>query len=186
MNQNNYNSRFPTISFRIDNMIKKKLEKEAEKKEITSTALAQEIIRNFFIDSSAKNKQDLDHELQKARLEKIKVETKYLQLKNDYFQNFKVPLSSSGTRILARRVKHSTLLTDAKQLEELQVTSPYDELNNRLQCVDCGRLYTWINQTGFIDQIAEFTNHLKISHNRELNALEKDVINELKFTGASK
>jgi predicted transcriptional regulator len=182
---NNYNSRFPTISFRIDNMIKKKLEREAEKKEITSTALAQEIIRNFFIDSSAKNKQDLDQELQKARLEKIKVETKYLQLKNDYFENFKVPLSDSGTRILARRVKHSTLLTDVKQIQE-QPESPYDELNNRLFCTTCGQLYTWINQTGFIDQIAEFTNHQKIAHNRELNALEKDVINELTFTGESK
>ena len=167
-------------------MIKKKLEKEANNKQISTTALAQEIIRNFFIDSSAKNKEDLDNELLKARLEKIKVETKYLQLKNDYFQNFNKPLSDSGTRILSRSVKHSKLLSDAKQLEEIQVNSPYDELNNRLQCVDCGRLYTWINQTGFIDQIAEFSNHLKISHNRELNALEKDVINELKFAGASK
>ena len=52
MKQNNYNSRFPTISFRIDNMIKKKLEKEANKKQITTTALAQGLwrficIRNY-------------------------------------------------------------------------------------------------------------------------------------------
>jgi len=180
---NNYNERFPTISFRIDNMIKKKLEKEAEKKEITTTALAQEIIRNFFIDSSAKNKQDLDHELQKAKLEKIRVETKYLQLKNDYFENFKVPLSDSGTRILARRVKHTKLLDDSKMVElEKESQSPYDELNKRLKCPDCTRTFEWVNQSGFIDQIKEFSNHLKISHSRELNALEKDVIDNLEYS----
>ena len=106
----NYNSRFPTISFRIDNMIKKKLEKEADKKQISATALAQEIIRNFFIDSTAKNKEDLDNELLKARLEKIKVETKYLQLKNDYFENFKKPLSDSGTRMLSRAYNHQKIV----------------------------------------------------------------------------
>ena len=181
-----YNSRNPTIAFRVTSYEKGKLEKESSKEKTDVANFCKSIIHQYLAGDIIKNEKSLEQELQKARLEKIKVETKYLQLKNDNFENFKVPLSDSGSRILSRRVKHTKLLSDAKQLEEIQVTSPYDELNNRLQCVECNRLYTWINHSGFIDQIAEFTNHLKISHNRELNALEKDVINELKFTGASK
>ena len=179
-----YNEKYPIISYRLPSFYKKKIEKIALKEGKSFGEKSKEILQ-LFADGKLMD-MNLEVELLKARLEKIKVETKYLQLKNDYFENFNKPLSDSGTRILSRSVKHSKLLSDAKQLEEIQVNSPYDELNNRLQCVDCGRLYTWINQTGFIDQIAEFSNHLKISHNRELNALEKDVINELKFAGASK
>lgn len=176
----NYNSRFPTISFRIDNMIKKKLEKEADKKQISATALAQEIIRNFFIDSSAKNKEDLDNELLKARLEKIKVETKYLQLKNDYFENFKKPLSDSGTRMLSRAYNHQKIVSPENN------QSPYDESNKRFQCVDCGVLFAYGSMDGFLSQMLEYKNHIVAQHNRELNAIEKDVFNKIQFQGVSK
>jgi len=172
---NNYNSRFPTISFRIDNMIKKKLEKEANNKQISTTALAQEIIRNFFIDSSAKNKEDLDNELLKARLEKIKVETKYLQLKNNYFENFNKPLSDSGTRILSRAVKHQQLISP----ENTQ--SPYDESNNRFQCVDCGNCFDFDSVETFLTEMREYKNHIIAKHNRDLNAIEKDVFGRVRF-----
>ena len=180
-----YNSRNPTIAFRVTSYEKGKLEKESSKEKTDVANFCKSIIHQYLAGDIIKNEKSLEQELQKARLEKIKVETKYLQLKNDYFENFKVPLSDSGSRILSRRVKHTKLLSDAKQIQE-DIQSPYDELNNRLFCVECGQLYDWINKTGFIDQIAEFTNHLKIKHNRELNPLEKDVINDLKFTGASK
>ena len=181
MKQNNYNSRFPTISFRIDNMIKKKLEKEANKKQISTTALAQEIIRNFFIDSSAKNKEDLDNELLKARLEKIKVETKYLQLKNDYFANFNKPLSDSGTRILSRAYNHQKIVAPEDQHQ-----SPYDEANKRFQCVDCPTIFPFGSMDGFLNQMLEYKNHIVAKHNRELNAIEKDVFSKITFQGVSK
>ena len=180
-----YNSRNPTIAFRVTSYEKGKLEKESSKEKTDVANFCKSIIHQYLAGDIIKNEKSLDQELQKAKLEKIKVETKYLQLKNDYFENFKVPLSDSGSRILSRRVKHTKLLSDVTQIQE-DIQSPYDELNNRLFCVTCGQLYTWINQTGFIDQIAEFTNHLKIRHNRELNPLEKDVINNLTFTGSSK
>ena len=156
-------------------MIKKKLEKEADKKQITTTALAQEIIRNFFIDSSAKNKEDLDNELLKARLEKIKVETKYLQLKNDYFENFKKPLSDSGTRILSRAYNHQKIVSPENN------QSPYDESNNRFMCVDCGNCFDFDSVETFLTQMREYKNHIIANHNRDLNALEKDVFGRVRF-----
>ncbi len=179
-----YNTRNPTIAFRVSSYEKGKLEKEASKEKTDVANFCKSIIHQYLDGEITKNIESLDQDLLRARLEKIKVETKYLQLKNDYFENFKVPLSDSGTRILSRRVKHTKLLEDAKILGELEneSQSPYDELNKRLKCPDCNRTFEWLNQSGFIDQIKEFSNHLKISHSRELNALEKDVIDNLEYS----
>jgi phosphorylcholine metabolism protein LicD len=181
---NNYEAKNPVITFRLhDEIAKKKLFKEAELKNISHNTKARDIVLSFLQGDLVPKQKSIDAELQQARLEKIKLENqklvlvvKQLQMKVDFGENFQKPISLSGTRLISANVK---------QIQE-DIQSPYDELNNRLQCVDCGRLYTWINQTGFIDQIAEFTNHLKIRHNRELNPLEKDVINNLTFTGSSK
>jgi hypothetical protein len=172
----NYHLRNPTISFRMDSNFQAKLTIKGKEKNLSQHEIARWIIKSYLNGNLVEKKPDINIELQKARLEKIKLENKILKMKIDFGENFQKPISLSGTRLISANVK---------QIQE-DIQSPYDELNNRLFCVTCGQLYTWINQTGFIDQIAEFTNHLKIRHNRELNPLEKDVINNLTFTGCSK
>ena len=144
---------------------------------------ANEIVREVFdkwVTGDLVEKQtDLKVEIEKARLEKLQLENKLLKIKIDFGENFQRPLSISGNRMITSNVK---------QIQDIQneSQSPFDELNNRLFCVNCGQLFDWINHNGFIDQIKEFTNHLLIKHNRNLNPLEKNVIDNLEYQGASK
>ena len=177
-----YNSRNPTIAFRVTSYEKGKLEKESSKEKLDVANYCKSIIHQYLAGDIIKNEKSIDQELQKARLEKLKLENKLTQLKIDYFENFGTPLNPSSTRIISRKLLHQNLVSGKVQD---QSQSPYDESNKRLKCVNCNQLFTWINQSGFIDQIKEYTNHTKISHNRELNALEKDVIDNLEFQGAS-
>jgi hypothetical protein len=177
-----YNDKFPVISLRVDFLVKKKLLIESGNKKITINELSRSILEDYTTGKLISQRKNLDIELQGARLEKLKLENKLTQLKIDYFENFGTPLNPSSTRIISRKLLHQNLISGEVQD---QTSSPYDESNKRLKCVNCNQLFTWINQSGFIDQIKEFTNHLKISHNRELNALEKDVIDNLEFQGAS-
>ena len=56
--------------------------KEADKKQISATALAQEIIRNFFIDSTAKNKEDFIIKIKEQFKEDYKIELKDDEIHN--------------------------------------------------------------------------------------------------------
>jgi hypothetical protein len=177
----NYNDKFPVISLRVDLVVKKKLASESGNKKITLNELCRSILEDYANKKLVSPKKSLDLEIAQARLEKLKVETKYLQLKNDYFENFKKPLSDSGTRILSRAVKHQKLVSPEDQHQ-----SPYDESNKRFQCVDCGVLFAYGTMDGFLSQMLEYKNHILAKHNRELNPIEKDVFNKIQFQGVSK
>ena len=168
-----YNEKYPIISYRLPSFYKKKIEKIALKEGKSFGEKSKEILQ-LFADGKLID-MNLEVELLKARLEKIKVETKYLQLKNDYFENFKKPLSDSGTRILSRSVKHQQLISPENN------QSPYDESNKRFQCVDCGVLFPYGSMDGFLTQMLEYKNHIVANHNRELNPIEKDVFNKIQF-----
>ncbi len=167
----NYHLRNPTISFRLDSNFQAKLTIKGKEKNLSQHEIARWIIKSYLNGNLVEKKPDINIELQKARLEKLKLENKLLKMKVDFGENFQKPISLSGTRLISANVK---------QIQE-DIQSPYDELNKRLKCPDCTRPFEWLNQSGFIDQIKEFSNHLKISHNRELNALEKDVIDNLQY-----
>ena len=167
----NYHLRNPTISFRLDSNFQAKLTIKGKEKNLSQHEIARWIIKSYLNGNLVEKKPDINIELQQARLEKIKLENKLLKMKVDFGENFQKPMSLSGTRLISANVK---------QIQE-DIQSPYDELNKRLKCPDCTRPFEWLNQSGFIDQIKEFSNHLKISHNRELNALEKDVIDNLQY-----
>ena len=176
----NYNDKFPVISLRVDSLIKKKLSIESGNKKITLNELCRTILEDYANKKLVSPKKSLDLEIAQARLEKLKVETKYLQLKNDYFENFKKPLSDSGTRILSRAYNHQKIVSPENN------QSPYDESNKRFQCVDCGVLFAYATMDGFLSQMLEYKNHIVANHNRELNAIEKDVFSKITFLGASK
>ena len=170
-----YNERFPVISLRVDSLIKKKLSIESGNKKITINELCRSILEDYANKKLVSPKKSLDLEIAQARLEKLKVETKYLQLKNNYFENFNKPLSNSGTRML------SSSFNQQKNNNQ----SPYDESNKRFQCVDCQAVFSYGSMDGFLSQMLEYKNHIIAEHNRELNAIEKDVFNKIQFQGVS-
>jgi hypothetical protein len=63
--------------------------------------------------------------------------------------------------------------------------SPYDAKNNRIQCVDCGSLFIWLTRDDFLQQKYEFELHMTNKHNRAMTYLEKTVLTDLSFSGAS-
>jgi len=88
-----YNQRNPTLSFRIERTELKHLEKLAEKKETNVNGIAKKIITKYLKGEIIDAKDELNTELAKLRVEKIKAEIKYLQIKNNYFETFNQPMS---------------------------------------------------------------------------------------------
>ncbi len=170
-----YNQRYPIISFRIESTYKKKLQTEATNKKLSLSDLAKLVLQDYAQGKLISPKKSLDLEIAQARLEKLKVETNYLRMKNDYFEKFNKPLSDSGTRMLSRAVKHQQLISP----ENTQ--SPYDESNNRFQCVDCGNCFDFDSVETFLTEMREYKNHIIAKHNRDLNVIEKDVFGRVRF-----
>ena len=112
----------------------------------------------------------------------MKEEIRYLKIKNDFAEEFDKPLSNKGRRILTPQLTNQTY----GQADYIHGVSPYDANNKRLQCVDCGILITWDNFESYLTQIHEYKKHILNKHNRELSAIEKDVIDNLKYEGKSK
>ena len=116
-------------------------------------------------------------------MEKLKEEIRYLKIKTDFAETFDQPLSNSARRIIKPELVHNknSVLVDGGFHQ-----SPYDASSQRLQCVDCGILITWNSFDAYIAQIPEYKKHILNKHNRELSAIEKDVLDNLKYEGKSK
>ena len=170
-----YSQKNPTVAFRIEKKLFDKLIKKAEIKKITNSEYSREIITKFLKDELIENNQT---EYDKLKLEKLKEEIRYLKIKNDFAENFDKPISNSATRILKPAITTNN--------EIINGVSPYDANNKRLQCTDCGVLLTWNSFETYLQQIKEYKNHILSRHNREFTALEKDVIDNLKYEGKSK
>ena len=170
----NYSEKNPTIAFRIEKKLFQKLEREAIQKKITNSEFSREIITKYLKLELIENNQT---EYDKLKLEKLKEEIRYLKIKNDFAENFDKPISNSATRMLKPAITTN---------QELSFQSPYDATTKRLQCVDCGVLITWDNFESYLTQIPEYKKHILNKHNRELSAIEKDVIDNLKYEGKSK
>jgi hypothetical protein len=89
----NYNERNPTLSFRVDRKEKNHLDRVAEKKKMTVNDLAKDILSKFLKGDLILAKDDQQKELVQLRIEKIKAEIKYLQIKNNYYDTFNQPMS---------------------------------------------------------------------------------------------
>ena len=170
-----YSQKNPTVAFRIEKKLFDKLIKKAEIKKITNSEYSREIITKFLKDELIENNQT---EYDKLKLEKLKEEIRYLKIKNDFAENFDKAISNSATRIL------KPVITTNNEI--INGVSPYDANNKRLQCTDCGVLLTWNSFETYLQQIKEYKNHILSRHNREFTALEKDVIDNLKYEGKSK
>ena len=175
-----YRDRNPTIAFRIEKKLFQKLQREAERKKITNSEYSREIISKFLKLELIENNQT---EYDKLKLEKLKEEIRYLKIKNDFAETFDQPLSNSARRIIKPELVHNK---NSVLVEGGFHQSPYDASSQRLQCVDCGILITWNSFDAYIAQIPEYKKHILNKHNRELSAIEKDVLDNLKYEGKSK
>ena len=176
----NYNERNPTLSFRVDRKEKNYLDRDAEKKKLTPNEIAREIIRKYYKGELILAKDDQQKELTQLRIEKIKAEIQYLQIKNKYYNTFNSPMS----RRAEIQIKPQIIVEQKQVFQNPQ--SPYDESNKRLQCIDCGILFTWNSEKNFNDQLAEFQRHIVSKHDRVKTEIERQVLIELKYEGDSR
>ena len=175
-----YNERNPIFSFRLGEYRHGKINKLAKLEKMPAADLVRKIIDQWLSGNLIeKSNDDTANEHAKLKLLKLKAEIEYLQLKNYYMRNFGAPLSVSATRILKPQI-----ITNENQTGILSM-SPYDAKNDRLQCTECGILFTWENIDSFCNQLEEFTLHMTNNHGRELNHLEKNALSEINFKGAS-
>jgi len=177
---NSYNDANPIISFRIKQYQKKKLDNIAKKdaRFESTTDLVKEILIKYLSGELVENTESKDAKMQDLKMEKITEEIRYLKIKNDFAENFDKPLSNSASRIIKPAITTNN--------EIINGVSPYDANNKRLQCTDCGVLITWDSFNSYLTQIKEYKQHILSRHNRELTAIEKDVIDNLKYEGKSK
>ncbi len=176
----NYNERYPNFSFRVSRNIDQKLNKLAKLEKLSKNEFARKILELYLSNQLVKKTEDLQTEKIKLQIEKLKQEVAYMKIKNNFAQNFHTPLSRSATV----HIKPEIVVETPNSVETIR--SPYDESNKRLQCVECGCLFTWNGRDNFIDQMGEFHRHLLSKHNRELNPIEKDVVMKLEYEGDSR
>tara|TARA_R110002020_G_scaffold440608_2_gene651261 strand:- start:6336 stop:6893 length:558 start_codon:yes stop_codon:yes gene_type:complete len=184
----NYDHRNPVLSLRLGEYRFSKLNRLANQEKKPTVDYVRNIIDKL-LDGKLieKTDDDLTIKMNQARLEKLLLENKLTQIKINYFESFGQPLNPSSTRIIKRKMVHENLGLNPANAELTDLPkSPYDEFNHRLQCTECGILFQWKNQDEYLTQIKEFGNHIRARHNRQLNAIESDVIDKLSFEDISK
>jgi len=174
-----YNYRNPTLSFRIERAEFLHLEKRAEQKKTNVNGIAKSIITKYLKGEIIDAKDEMQTELVKLRIEKIKAEIQYLKIKNNFAENFERPMT-----------RRAEIAIKPQIIEQKQVfqnpQSPYDASNKRLQCIDCGSLFCWYSESEFNSQLAEFQRHLVSKHDRAKTEIERQVLIELKYEGDSR
>ena len=178
-----YNERNPIFSFRLGEYRHGKLLRLSKLNKMPANDFLRSILDQYLAgDLIPKAKDDLAVEMAKLKLQKLKAEIEYLKLKNKYMETFGAPMSTSATRILKPQI-----IADQPQKQIYEnPQSPYDAANKRLQCIDCGALFTWESYTHYNIAISELQRHLVAKHNRVKTEIEKDVLLNLKYEGASK
>ena len=174
---NNYNERHPPVSFRTIPKIMKFLEKEMQKKpEIFFSVhdVARDIIERMAKGDLIDKKSDLALRSQELKNRKTELEIEMLTQRIAF---------RSGLASASVRLKPITINQIPENNENIR--SPYDESNKRLQCIECGCLFGWKDRDEYFEKAGELKQHLMIKHDRQFNALEKEVIDNLTYEGDS-
>jgi len=175
-----YDNLHPTFSFRITKYEDQKITKLATQNQKSRTEFAKNIITKYLKGELIEKTEDLQIELIKLKIEKLKAEIQYAKIKNNYFENFNQPMS----RRAEIQIKPQIIVEQKQVFQNPQ--SPYDASNKRLQCIDCGILFTWGSQSEFNSQLQEFQRHLVSKHDRVKTEIERQVLIELKYEGDSR
>ena len=174
-----YDNLHPTFSFRITKYEDQKITKLATQNQKSRAEFAKDIITKYLKGMLVEKSEDFQTELIKLKIEKLKAEIKYAEIKNNYFETFNQPMS-----------RRAEIAIKPQIIEKKQVfqnpQSPYDESNKRLQCVDCGSLFCWYSEQEFDSQMQEFQRHLVSKHDRAKTEIERDVLFSLKYEGDSR
>jgi len=181
-----YDNLHPTFSFRITKYEDQKITKLATQNQKSRTEYAKMIITKYLKGELIEKSEDFQTELIKLKIEKLKAEIKYAQIKNTYFENFNQPMTRRAEIAIKPQIiepKQRIVSSMINRFESHQ--SPYDAKNKRLQCVDCGSLFCWYSEKEFNSQMAEFQRHLVSKHDRVKTEIERDVLFELKYEGDS-
>ena len=182
----NYDNKYPTFSFRVDHSQKKKLEKLASLDKSSTNEFARKIITMYLKNELVKKTEDLQTEKTKLQIEKLKAEIKYMEIKNKFAENFNQPMTQRAQIAIKPMIMgESEKNWKSWEQKSQNPQSPYDAKNKRLQCVDCGQLFTWENYEMYNIAIQEFQRHLVAKHNRVKTEIEKDVLLNLSYEGAS-
>jgi len=181
-----YDNLHPTFSFRIEKYQDQKITKLATQNQKSRTEFAKDIITKYLKGELVEKTEDLQTELIKLKIEKLKAEIEYAKIKNKFAENFNAPM----TRAATIAIKPAIMGESEKSWKEWEQKtqnpqSPYDAKNKRLQCIDCGTLFTWDDYEMYNIAIAEFQRHLVSKHNRVKTEIEKDVLMNLSYEGAS-
>ena len=176
----NYNDRYPNFSFRVSRSIDQKLNKLAKLHKLSKNEFARDILIKYLSNQLIEKSEDLATEKMKLQIEKLKQEFKYMEIKNNYAENFHAPMSRSATVHIKPQV-----IVETKKTSFEHPQSPYDATNKRLQCVDCGQLWNWYSEKEFNSQMQEFQRHLVNAHNRPSTEIERQVLIELNYEGDS-
>ena len=183
----NYDNKYPTFSFRIDHNLKVKLDKLAVIKKISTNEYARKIITMYLKNELVEKTEDLQTEKVKLQIEKLKAEIKYMQIKNNYYETFNQPMSRIAERTLKPQIivepRSKTIETYNNIYHNPQ--SPYDAKNKRLQCCDCGILFSWDSQSEFNSQLQELQRHIVAKHDRVKTEIERQVLLDLVYEGVS-
>jgi len=174
-----YDNLHPTFSFRIEKYQDQKITKLATQNQKSRTEFAKDIITKYLKGELIEKSEDFQTELIKLKIEKLKAEIKYAQIKNNYFETFNQPMSRRAEIAIKPQI------VEQKQVFQ-NPQSPYDESNRRLQCVDCGSLFCWYSEQEFESQMREFQRHLVAKHDRAKTEIERDVLIDLKYEGDSR
>ena len=174
----NYNEKFPTFSFRLTLENKKRLDKIASEKKTNSNEIARRIIASYLTGELVDNKKSLSQELEELKVEKLKQEIRYLKIKNDFAETFDAPMPVNQQRML----KPAIIKTSENEFQ----LSPYDASNKRLQCTECGALFTWNSVEAYLEALKEYPLHIRSRHGRELNEVERNTIDDIQYEGHSK
>jgi len=176
----NYNQRNPTFSFRLNHLLNQRLTKLAKLHKETTNEHARTILSKYLNGELVEKKTDNRQEkLLDLRIKKLEAEIKYTEIKNKYFETFNQPMS----RRAEIQIKPQIIVEQKQVFQNPQ--SPYDASNKRLQCIDCGILFSWGSQSEFNSQLQEFQRHLVSKHDRVKTEIERQVLIELKYEGDS-
>jgi len=175
-----YNERNPTFSFRLNHLLNQRLTKMAKLHNETTNEHARTVLSKYLKGELVEKKTDDKQEkLLELRIKKLEVEIKYTEIKNNYFETFNQPM----TRRAEIAIKPQII--EQKQIFQ-NPQSPYDASNKRLQCIDCGILFTWNSEKKFHEQFAELQRHIVSKHNRVKTEIERQVLIDLKYEGNSR
>jgi len=175
-----YDKRNPPFCFRLGEYRHSKLNRLAALNKMPAVEFLRQKILDPYLagDLIEKPKDDLAVEMMQLKLEKTRQEIEYMKLKIKYMQSFGAPMSNTAARIIKPQI-----ITTPQQTTALM--SPYDEKNNRIQCVDCGILFSWSDRNEWLQQKHEFELHMTNKHGRALSYLEKSVLTDISFSGVS-